>query len=45
LITRLADQNLSYNVGRVKIPTDYPLDTPSFSMIFSKNVNTKGYFD
>lgn len=44
LITRLVDQKSSSNLGRTKIPSGYPSNTPQFLLTFHKGAATKGYY-
>lgn len=44
LITRLVDQTGNENVGRSKTPSGYPSSTPYFEFTFSKDKDSKGYY-
>lgn len=43
LITVLMDQAPNYNIGRTSEQEDFPADTPTFTIRFSRDAKTKGF--
>jgi cyanophycinase len=44
LTTRLVDQKELYNLGKTRIPSAFPISTPSFELKFYKDSQTMGYY-
>ena len=44
MITRLGDQTSSFNIGRSRIPTNYPKNTPTFQLAFFKTAAMSSFW-
>ena len=44
VITRLGDQNSTYNIGRSRIPSGYPSNAPVFRLTFEKGSSFSSFW-